>query len=113
MNGTATIDLGPLNLRFSGVVDNTSSESNSLPVYNMFNTERQPESERTLNMISARANYFLSLDMVVSVGVSTLNRTYEGYDGLFGKPGSFGDALTWHDSASVADKGGYNTFKPA
>jgi len=114
VNGTATMDFGPLNFRFSGVVDNTNYESNSLPVYNMFNTDRQPESERTLNLISARANYFLSSDMFVSVGVSSLNRTYEGYDGLFGKPGNFGDALTWHDSASVAAKGAeYDNFKTA
>ena len=39
--------------------------------------------------------------MLVSVGVSTLNRTYESYDGLFGSPDGFGDALAWHDSATV------------
>ena len=40
--------------------------------------------------------------MLVSVGVSTLNRSYQSYDGLFGAPDNFGTALTWHDSTSVA-----------
>ena len=70
----------------------------------MFNTERLPVSDRNLNMLSARGNYFLNSDMLVSVGVSTLNRTYESYDGLFGSPGGFGDALSWHDSATVVGK---------
>ena len=103
-NGTATTDLGPLNVRLSAVVDNRTAESNTLPIYRMFNTERLPVSDRNLNMLSARGNYFLNSDMLVSVGVSTLNRTYESYDGLFGSPGGFGDALSWHDSATVVGK---------
>ena len=51
-NGTATMDFGPLNVRFSGVVDNRTAESNSLPIYQMFNTERLAKSEKNLNMIS-------------------------------------------------------------
>ena len=96
-NGTATTDLGPLNIRLSAVVDNRTAESNSLPIYYMFNTDRLPISERKLNMLSARGNYFLNSDMLVSVGVSTLNRSYESYDGLFGAPGNFAKALTWYD----------------
>ena len=53
-------------------------------------------------MLSARGNYFLNSDMLVSVGVSTLNRSYESYDGLFGAPENFAEALTWYDSSSVA-----------
>ena len=101
VNGTATMDLGPINLRFSGVLDNQTGESNGLPIHNMFNSERQSEYERKLNMVTVRGNYFINSDMLVSVGVSTLNRTYESYDGLFGKPGGFGDVLEWGDSASV------------
>ena len=28
----------------------------------------------------------------------------ESYDGLFGSPGGFGDALSWYDSATVVGK---------
>lgn len=100
-NGTASMDLGPLGLRFSGVIDNSVGQNNGLPIYNMFNTKRQSEYERKLNMLNVRGNYFVNSDMLVSVGVSTLNRTYESYDGLFGSPGSFADVLGWHDSTTV------------
>ena len=105
-NGTVTTDLGPLNLRLSTVVDNRDAQSNSLPIYRMFNTDRLSKSERALNMNSIRGNYFINSDMLISVGVSNLSRKYESYDELFGKPGDFGDALSWHDSASVAAAGG-------
>jgi hypothetical protein len=95
------MDLGPINLRLSGVLDNQTGQSNSLPIYNMFNSERQSEYERSLTMMTVRGNYFLNPDMLVSVGVSTLNRSYESYDGLFGKPGDFGDVLGWGDSTTV------------
>jgi hypothetical protein len=101
VNGTATMDFGPLNVRLSGVVDNRTAQSNSLPIYQMFNTERLAKSEKNLNMISARGNYFLNSDMLFTVGVSSLNRSYESYDDLFGKPGGLDDVMTWHDSASV------------
>jgi hypothetical protein len=101
VNGTATMDLGPINLRLSGVLDNQSGESNGLPILNLFNSERQSEYERNLTMMSVRGNYFINPDMLVSVGVSTLNRTYESYDGLFGKPNSFSDVLGWGDSTTV------------
>ena len=104
-NGTATMDFGPLNLRFSGVVDNSKTESNSLPIYYMFNSSRLPVTERKLNMVSARGNYFLSSDMLLSFGLSALNRSSETYDGLFGSPSGFEDALSWHDSSMVAAKG--------
>jgi len=100
-NGTTTMDFGPLNIRLSGVVDNRKAESNSLPILRLFNTSRLSESDRKLNMMSARANYFLNSDMLLSFGVSSLNRSSETYDGLFGSPSNFGEALSWHDSASV------------
>ena len=101
VNGTALMDLGPINLRLSGVLDNQTGESNSLPILNLFNSERQSEYERSLNLLSVRGNYFINPNMLVSVGVSTLNRTYESYDGLFGKPGGFSDVLGWGDSTTV------------
>ena len=106
VNGTATMDVGPINFRFSGVVDNRKAESNSLPIYRMFNTARLAETTRNLNMLSARGNYFMNSDMLITFGLSTLNRASETYDGLFGSPENFGDALSWHDSASVAAAGG-------
>ena len=101
VNGTALMDLGPINLRLSGVLDNQTGESNSLPILNLFNSERQSEYERSLNLLSVRGNYFINPDMLVSVGVSTLNRSYESYDGLFGKPKGFSDVLGWGDSTTV------------
>jgi hypothetical protein len=101
VNGTALMDLGPINLRLSGVFDKQTGESNGLPILNLFNSERQSEYERSLNMMSVRGNYFVNPDMLVSVGVSTLNRTYESYDGLFGKPDGFSDVLGWGDKETV------------
>ena len=100
-NGTATMDFGPLNIRLSGVVDNRTAQSNSLPIYQMFNTERLAKSQKNLNMISARGNYFLNSDMLVTVGLSSLNRSYESYDDLFGAPDGLADVISWHDSAAV------------
>ena len=65
INATGTVDLGPLNLRLSAVVDNNTYESNSLPIYYMFNTERLPKSERKLSMYNARANYFLNPNLLL------------------------------------------------
>ncbi len=100
-NGTATMDFGPLNIRLSGVVDNRTAQSNSLPIYQMFNTERLAKSQKNLNMISARGNYFLNSNMLVTVGLSSLNRSYESYDDLFGSPDGLADVMSWHDSAAV------------
>jgi len=105
INATGTVDLGPLNLRLSAVVDNNTYESNSLPIYYMFNTERLPKSERKLSMYNARANYFLNPNLLLTYGISTFTRTFESYDDGMGKPGGFGDALAYYDSASVAAKG--------
>ena len=105
INATGTVDLGPLNLRLSAVVDNNTYESNSLPIYYMFNTERLPKSERKLSMYNARANYFLNPNLLLTYGLSTFTRTFESYDDGMGKPGGFGDALAYYDSASVAAKG--------
>jgi len=105
INATGTVDLGPLNLRLSAVIDNNKYESNSTPIYNMFNTERQPISERSLTMTTARANYFINPNMLVSAGLSTFSRKFESYDGGMGKPGSFGDAVLWGDSTGVAAAG--------
>ena len=104
INATVVADLGPLNLRFSSVIDNQSREFNSLPIYNMFNTDRLGEAERTLNMINLRANYFLNPNMLVTAGLFTLNRNYEYFDGAFGS-GDFAKALGYYDSTSVAAQG--------
>ena len=50
INATGTVDLGPLNLRLSAVVDNNTYESNSLPIYYMFNGETS-KSERKLSAL--------------------------------------------------------------
>ena len=76
--------------------------SNAIPIYNMFNESRLPESTANRVVLSARANYFVNPNFLVSGGFSMLNRAYESYDALFGKPGGFGDAISWGDSASVA-----------
>ena len=54
----------------------------------MFNTERLPKSERSLTMTTARANYFLNPNMLVTAGISTFSRKFESYDDGMGKPGS-------------------------
>ena len=92
-------------MRLSAVVDNNTYESNSLPIYYMFNTERLPKSERKLSMYNARANYFLNPNLLLTYGISTFTRTFESYDDGMGKPSGFGDALAYYDSASVAAKG--------
>jgi len=112
INATATADFGPLNLRLSAVIDNGTYEINGLPIYNMFadgddgyGASRLPKAERALSVYTARANYFLNPNMLVTAGFFTLSRSYEVYDDGMGKPGGFGDALGWYDSSSVAAKG--------
>ena len=104
INATVVADLGPLNLRLSGVIDNQDREFNGLPIYNMFNNGRLGEAERKLSMINMRANYFINPTMLVSAGLYTLNRKYEYYDGAFGS-GDFAKALGYYDSTSVAAQG--------
>tara|TARA_B100000900_G_scaffold177680_1_gene150634 strand:- start:1571 stop:4555 length:2985 start_codon:yes stop_codon:yes gene_type:complete len=104
INATAVVDLGPLNLRVSGVVDNQTREFNGLPIYNMFNTDRLGESNRKLSMMNLRANYFVNPTMLVSAGVYTLNRKYEYYDGAFGS-GDFAKAVGYFDSTTIAAQG--------
>ena len=105
INATGTVDLGPLNLRLSAVIDNQTRESNALPVYYMFNTARLPKSERSLQMYNARANYFLNPNMLLTAGISIFNRKYESYDDGMGKPGSFADVIGWGDSTTVSNAG--------
>ena len=104
INATVVADLGPLNLRLSGVIDNQNREFNGLPIYHMFNNDRLGEAERKLSMINMRANYFINPTMLVSAGLYTLNRKYEYYDGAFGS-GDFAKALGYYDSTSVAAQG--------
>jgi len=104
INATVVADLGPLNLRLSSVIDNSSREFNGLPIYFMFNNDRLGEAERKLNMTNLRANYFINPSMLVTAGVFSLNRSYEYYDGAFGS-GDFAKALGYYDSTSVAAQG--------
>ena len=104
INATVVGDFGPLNLRFSSVIDNQSREFNGLPIYYMFNTDRLGEAERKLSMMNMRANYFLNPNMLVTAGFFSLNRSYEYFDGAFGS-GDFAKALGYYDSTSVAAQG--------
>ena len=105
INGTATLDIGPVNFRLSAVLDNQTRESNVLPIYYMFNTARLPKSERSLQMYNLKANYFVNPNLLVSAGLNLFNRKYESYDDGMGKPGSYADVIGWGDSATVASKG--------
>ena len=104
VNSTALLDLGTMNLRLSMAYNTSNWMSNSLPIFSMFNDERLPESKTDQLILGLRANYFLNANFLISGGFSTLSRNYESYDGLFGAPGNFGDALAWGDSASIAAK---------
>ena len=113
INATGTVDLGALNLRLSAVIDNNTYESNGLPTYNIFADGSNPDygpsrlskGERSLTMTTARVNYFLNPNMLVTAGISTFSRSFESYDDGMGKPGNFGDAVSWGDSASIAAAG--------
>ena len=113
INATGTVDLGALNFRLSAVVDNNTYESNGLPTYNMFadgsnadyGPSRLSKGERSLTMTTARVNYFLNPNMLVTAGISTFSRSFESYDDGMGKPDNFGDVISWGDSASVAAAG--------
>ena len=104
INGTASVDFGPLNLRFSSVIDNVKYEFNGSPIYHMFNNDRLGEAERNLSLFNGRANYFLNPDMMLSAGFFSMSRNYEYYDGAFGS-GDFEKAIGYYDSTSVADQG--------
>ncbi len=105
INGTLTLDFGPLNFRLSAIIDNRIRESNALPIYHMFNTARLPKSERSIEMYNVKANYFINPNLLVSAGLYLFDRKYESYDGGMGKPESYADVIGWGDSATVASKG--------
>ena len=106
LNGTALVELGALNLRFSGVYEKSNWMRNALPIYSMFNADRLTESMETKNVFTARANYFVNSNILATAGFSSLNRDFESYDGLFGAPADLVEALSWGDSAAIADVGG-------
>jgi len=105
LNGTALVELGALNLRFSGVYEKSNWMRNALPIYSMFNEERLAENMEVKNVFTARANYFVSSNILATVGISMLNRDLESYDGLFGAPESFVDVLGWGDSLAIEEAG--------
>ena len=106
INATATLDLGALSIRYSLVNNASTWESNTLPIRNMFNTERQSVAERNFMSNGLRMNYFLNQNFLITGGFSNVQRDYESYDGLFGKPGSFTDAMSWGDSSAVVSQYG-------
>jgi len=110
VNSTALVELGSLNLRFSGVYENSNWMSNTLPIYNLFNTERLPENSTSKSVITARANYFINSNILATIGYSQLNRDFSSYDHLFGAPDDIMDVLGWGDSLKIAEAGGDASF---
>ena len=104
INATATMDMGPLNIRYSFVNNSSEWQSNTLPIRNMFNTERQSAAERKFMSNGLRVNYFINSNFLVTAGFSQVNRDYESWDDLFGKPGDFATAMSWGDSTTVVSK---------
>jgi len=104
INATASMDMGALNIRYSFVNNNSKWQSNTLPIRNMFNTDRQAAAERTFMSNGLRLNYFLNPNFLITGGFSQVSRDYESWDDLFGKPGNFTEAISWGDSATVANK---------
>jgi len=109
-NGTALVELGPLNLRFSSVYEKSEWMSNTLPIYAMFNSERLPERNTTKSVFTARANYFINSNILATFGYSRLNRDYASFDHLFGAPNDITDVLGWGDSLKIAEAGGDASF---
>jgi len=101
INATATMDMGPLNIRYSFVNNTSDWQSNTLPIRNMFNTERQAAANSSFMSNGLRLNYFLNPDFLITGGFSQVSRDYESWDDSFGKPGNFTEAISWGDSASV------------
>jgi len=110
INSTALVELGPLNLRFSAVIENSKWMSNTLPIYNMFNSDRLAENSTSKSVLTARANYFLNSNILITAGLSRLNRDFESYDHLFGAPDGIVDVLGWGDSLAIAQAGGDASF---
>ncbi len=110
LNGTALVELGAVNLRFSNVFEKSEWMVNTLPIYNMFNAERLPERHTLKNVFAARANYFVNSNILATVGFSHLNRDYESFDHLFGSPEGIADMIGWGDSLQIAAAGGDASF---
>jgi len=104
INATASMDFGPLNIRYSFVNNTSDWQSNTLPIRNMFNTERQAAANRTFMSNGLRLNFFLNPDFLISGGFSQVSRDYESWDDLFGKPADFAEAMSWGDSAAVVSQ---------
>jgi len=104
INATASMDMGPLNIRYSFVNNTSDWQSNTLPIRNMFNSDRQAAANRTFMSNGVRLNYFLNPNFLITGGFSQVSRDYESWDDLFGKPSGFADAISWGDSATVVGK---------
>jgi hypothetical protein len=104
INGTLLFDFNPLVIRATGAYTKTTRHSNEIPIYNMFNLERQRKSDWNIYLGALKATYFLNTSTYMNFTISGLDRQYEGYDPNFAH-NDLDDLLTWGDSAVVAEKG--------
>ncbi len=113
-NGTTLLDLNPLTIRLSAVIDNvTYRDDFNTPIYYMFNSERLPERIQNKTLFALRGNYFFSPNAFLSVGLSKFNRIYESYDPKMDHD-SVLDLMAWGDPeqvyAAYGDSTMYNAF---
>jgi hypothetical protein len=100
LNGTATLDLKPLIVRFSGSYDYSKTRNNNNDIRNYFDLARLGITDRTGLLLSLKGTYLLNSSSYVEASISTLDRRTEAYDPDLGR-----NYLAYNDSLVAANHG--------
>lgn len=101
LNSTLLLDFNPVVFRLSGVYSSAQTRINDLPIFNMFNVDRLPQTDHTSLLLAAKGTYFLSPSTFVSLKFNTLADFGETYDPNFDHETAT-DWLVWADSVEIA-----------
>lgn len=83
INGTILFDLEQLQIRTAGIYSKQRQRSNSLPIRNMFATDRLPLRDNSEVMINTKVSYFLSPTTFVELNINMLDDRGKTYDPYF------------------------------
>ena len=107
-NGTLLFDLNPLIIRVGGLLNTSSTDVNSFPLFRIFN-DRISRRDRSTSLINVKGTMFLGSNTLLNVNVNSFSRLSTRYDPSFVEPADFdnvsvADILMLGDSAEVAKK---------
>ncbi|MCX7985135.1 MAG: TonB-dependent receptor [Bacteroidetes bacterium] len=99
VNGTLSLDLNPLQIRFAGGFTWSRNMNNS-QIRNIFNLARVAVGDNSNLLLSGKANYFITHNTFLEATVSYVDQRNKSYDPLFGD-----DVMKYQDSVAAAAYG--------